>query len=371
MKILHLVTRSEPGGAQSVVRTLASVQAESGDLVTIASGAEGGGEAFLGLDPRIRLVVIPDLRRAIAPLGEVKALIAIAALYRELNPDIVHVHTSKASALGRLAAGWTRTGLLPHRIVYTMHGYDQLRVENRMLLVVDKALRSRCGAIVAVSDRDAAAMRKDGYEVSLVQNGVSEPRIQPPSQISARLDELKARLAALRVNGLPIALMVARDARPKRIDLARDVARIAGRQVQIAWIGGDPRPDDPPGFHALGSCPAASSLYGYADMFLLASDHEGMPLSVLEALAAGLPVIASDVGGVAEILDPGAGSDSICGYALQNEAPRFAEALVALATDPLLRNRLSARARGRWAEMYSSERMAARYNYLYDKLSSV
>ena len=127
MRILHVVTRSEFGGAQGVVRTLAEAQSAQGHSVGIAAGLEGFWEAFAGMDRRVESISLPLLVRAIRPKEDLMALVALGALFRRWKPDIVHLHTSKAGALGRLAAGVDR-----RHIVYTMHGYDQIRVLNQI-----------------------------------------------------------------------------------------------------------------------------------------------------------------------------------------------------------------------------------------------
>lgn len=365
MRILHLVTRSEPGGAQSLVRTLAEAQRAAGNQVAIAHGPEGDGEAFRGMDDGIGRLQITDLVRAVSPIREIKAIAEIAALYRKWKPDIAHLHTSKAGALGRLAAGFGPRGAIdPRRIVYTMHGYDQLRVENRKLLAADKALRARCGAVVAVSRLDAEAMERDGYHVILIPNGVPDPAAGADAR---RRPGVVRRFQDIRAEGLPIAITVAREARPKRIDLARDIARLTAGRLQVVWIGGDPRPDDPPNFHALGAIPDAASYFSSADLFFLASDHEGMPLSVLEALAAGLPVVASAVGGIPEILQSGPGQPA-CGHAVPNNAAPFAAALMDIVSNSNSRKEMSDLSRRRWSERYSDLAMAGRYATLYHDL---
>lgn len=348
MTILHVITRSEPGGGQTVVRTLALRQAIAGNRVIIAAGPEGGGQAFASM-PGVEFVLIRHLRRAVRPLRELRALIEISALYRRASPDIVHLHTSKAGALGRLAPGIARA-----RIVYTMHGYDQLRVRNRSLLAVDHALRRRCGAVVAVSARDRDIMREDGYAPELIPNGVEAPPVHdaPPSS--------PAEDGAPHV---PVVLTVARDAPPKRIDLLKACARALAGSARFIWAGGEPAPDDPPNLRALGIVPDAPSLLRRADILFLPSDSEGMPLSVLEAMAAGLPIVASDVGGVPEILGTEAG------LAVPNEAGYMISALERLIRDPSLRTAMGTRGRAIWRARYSAEAMTREYRDLYERLA--
>ncbi len=351
MRILQLVTRSEPGGAQSVVAGLAQGLVERGHEVAIASGVEGNGEAWSGLDARIERMAVKGLMRAVSPLDELRALRSLSRIYRDWAPDIVHVHTSKAAALGRLA--WMGSS---RRIVYTMHGYDQLRRANRAMLPIDKALRFRTGTTVAVSRSDLAAMKAEGYRAVLVPNGVADAKLRQPLDAS-----IATKLTELRRNGLPVALLIARGGRPKRPDLAREAAQRLRGIAEIAWIGGDARAGDPPNFHAFGAIPDAASYLGLVDIFLLLSDHEGMPMSLLEAFSAGLPSVASAVGGVLECLGPGEKR----GIGVANEVGAVVAAVEALAANAERRTRMGSAARSAWEREYSLSRMVNGYIEIY------
>jgi glycosyltransferase involved in cell wall biosynthesis len=369
MKILHLVTRSEVGGAQSVVANLAAELHAVGHQVAIASGPEGNGEAWKHLDAGIELLVVPGLVRDVSPVNEVRALGSISALYRRYRPDIVHLHTSKAGFLGRMAPGIPR-----HRIVYTMHGYFQLRDINRKFLAVDKILQGQCGSIVAVSHNDERLMRADGYTVACVPNGIPDLLASPVPD-----GDLAGRIERLRARGLPIIMLIARDAVFKRIDLARDVARALDGKALVVWIGGDPRPNhDPAGFIALGSAMHAARYLRLADIYLQPSDHEGLSMSLLEGLCSGLPCVASSVGGNIETLggDPAMVADdgsagpirADAGILVPNKAGIMADEMARLVADASLRRVLGQKARASWARDYSSATMAARYVNIYQAL---
>lgn len=361
MRILQVVTRSESGGAQSLVRGLAETFVERGHQTMVAAGLEGEWKAFSGMNPNVLRHELPDLVRALSPARELRALLSLRALYKSWKPDIVHLHTSKAAALGRLA------GVIPpNHIVYTMHGYDQLRLENRRFLSIDKLLRLRTGAIVAVSRNDQEAMSIDGYASHLIFNGVfdaTKESLEDPIIID--------RLSKLRASGKMVVVTIARDARPKRIDLTRQVAEILRGQAQIAWIGGDPRSGDPENFHALGVTANASAYLKYADLFLLLSDHEGLPISLLEAMSSGIPSVVSDVGGLSETL-VGIGTTelkkgSTFGF-LVKDVEAAAAAIAQLSADPVRLKRMGTIARQIWLERYSIDSVATSYLDLYTSL---
>jgi glycosyltransferase involved in cell wall biosynthesis len=298
-------------------------------------------------------VVLPHLLRRVSPGHEIGAIAEISALYHSFRPDCVHLHTSKAALLGRLAPGLARS-----RIVYTMHGFDQLRVANRPFLAADKFLRRMCGAIVAVSALDEALMRKEGYRPELIPNGSVDAR-----RLAGEDDALRSRLRELRARGLPLVLTVARDARPKRLELVRELAGLFRGRASFAWIGGaGSGPSgiggEAGGLVSLGSVPIAASCLSEADIFMLASDHEGMPVSVVEAMSAALPCIASAVGGIPELLGG-------CGIVARNELGDFARGLGDLIASPALRRDLGEASRARWEELYSVRRMALAYEALY------
>jgi len=360
MRILQVVTRSEPGGAQSIVLSLSESLCEAGHTVAIASGPEGVGEAWRGIDSRVSCIELSHLVRSISPVNDFLAIRELNALYREWKPDIVHLHTSKAGAIGRLASG------IDHRrIVYTMHGYDQLRVANRKLLFVDKALRKRCGAIVAVSVADLAAMRSEGYDAELVYNGTKDAR-------GLSLDNEEALLQITRLHGrYPVlAALVARDAPPKRIDLAREAAARLDGKAGILWFGGYPRAGDPPDFHAIGPVRNAGAYIGLCDIFLLLSDHEGLSVSMLEAFSSGLPTIASAVPGCLEVLELEAEGCGARGLAVANDAEAVSAAILRLSSDRELRQSMGKAARKAWEELYSNGGMTEGYMAIYERLAT-
>jgi glycosyltransferase involved in cell wall biosynthesis len=274
-----------------------------------------------------------------------------------LRPDIVHLHTSKAAAVGRLA--W---GVPSGRIVYTMHGFGQLQVANARLLKVDRALNFRAGAVVAVSDADRRTMTLAGYRPRLIRNGC------PDMKVSRPLDPVTAAdLAHVRSVGRPVFLMAAREAPPKRVDLARQAAVRLGGRATILWAGGEAQGSDPAGFVALGVVDVRA-LLSRVDGFLLVSDHEGLPMSLLEALSAGLPCVASAIPGCMEVLGVDVPGPGAVGMAVPNTADDIAATVAALAEDPQTRSRMGEAARLRWAQLYSEDEMVSGYEALYRDL---
>lgn len=360
MRILQLITRSEIGGAQAMVAGLCSQLIKKGHDVAIASGGEGCGEAWKGLDPRIELFEVGGLGRSVSMLADIEAWASIRRLYRQWKPDIVHLHTSKAAALGRLA-----DGMDVRRMVYTMHGYGQLKLEHKLFLPIDRILARRTGAVVAVSEADQKAMLADGYRPQCIKNGVPDASLASPGN-----EDVLRTLRALRSSGRAIAMLIAREAPPKRIDIARSAAAILGGRVAVVWLGGGKKRNDPSSFYALGQVARASSYLRFADMLVLPTDHEGLPMAVIEGFSAGIPAILSAVDGCLDVLGLSGEGESDRGIAVANSGKAFAEAIDRLAGDPALARSMGSAGRSAWERSYSLERMENDYLALYSSLAS-
>lgn len=377
MRILQIVTRSEPGGAQSVILSLSEGLAARGHEVAIAAGLEGEGQAFAGMRKDILQIPLRAMRRSVSFVNDIPAVFEIARLYRSFRPDCVHVHTSKAAMAGRLAPGVRR-----HRIVYTMHGFDQLRVANPRYLSLDRMLAPLCGKIVAVSRRDRMLMEREGYPARLLaQVAVGSQDVR---DLAAPWDRAAERLTDLRRGGLPVVLMVARNAAPKRVDLLKELAlRLAGQAVFV-WIGSDAPggtgmeshrgPGSGSGTQAMnagqgevvepGSLAGAAAYWRFADIALLLSDHEGLPVSLVEAMSAGLPCVASAVGGIPELFSKGGG------IPVENEIGAIVSALKPLLKDSGTRSAMGAEARKVWEADFRIDRMVDAYESIYRELLS-
>lgn len=310
MKILQVITLCELGGAQSVVINLANSLSVNHDVI-VAAG-DGDGKMWELLDEKVTKEHISTLVRELSPIKEIKTVIAMRRLYKKYRPDIVHLHSSKAGLLGRLA-------FPKNRIVYTVHGFDSIRIAHRNFLPLERFLQKRCAAIVGVSQYDKKNLVSEGItnNVNVVYNGIIKPK---------RLefgDPFKS------LGTKPRVLCIARLSPPKNHDLFVKVAKLLP-DINFIWIGNleEPKFEIPNNVFFKGNIPNAGSYIEYVDVLMLPSNYEGLPMVIIEAMAMSKPVIASDVGGIKEIVRNGEN-----GFTLNNQATLFAEKIKLLLND--------------------------------------
>jgi glycosyltransferase involved in cell wall biosynthesis len=308
----------------------------------------------------IRLHPIAPHRRPAPADGA--SLLRLARLVRQV--DIVHAHSSKAGFLGRLAARLRgRAG----RCVFTPHGWSFWAVsgaERRLYLSLERAAARWCSRIVAVSayERDDGLRHGVGVpaQYRVIHNGVELRRFAaPPRPVPGRV------------------LMVGRFAPPKRPDLAiRAFARVAGAgEGRELWLAGDgpqrgalQRLAGELGLDGrvrfLGTRDDIPELLQEASCLVLPSDYEACPVTALEGSAAGVPVVASRVAGVPEVV-----SDGATGLLAEpGSVESLASCLAVLLDDAEAARRLGEEGRRAAERQFSRERMVEQVVGLYREL---
>lgn len=344
MKILHIITKSEFGGAQSVLVNLANRLSERHEV--IVAGGEGSGQMWPMFRPCIRQERCKHLKRSVSVWHDTLALLEFRRLYAKYHPDIIHLHSSKAGMLGRLA-------FPSHKIVYTVHGFDSIRLAYRRFLMLEQLMQKSCHAIIGVSRYDEYMMRKEriNNHVSYIYNGIERPVVEPGLSFNIPSKYKKT------------VLCVARMKPPKNSDLFMAVAKLLP-EYAFVWIGNETEiTDAPENTFFLGSRANAGMYNSIADLFMLPSNYEGLPIVIIEAMSLGKPVVASDVGGIREIVTNGKN-----GFVVKNSAGNFADKIRYILENESISRRFSANALKRYAKDLTVEKMVDSYVKVYAEI---
>lgn len=383
LSVVHAIARLNVGGAARSLLELAAEQRDRGHEVVVVAGTLAAGEEsmeYLASELGVHVVRVPALQREVSVRHDVVAVRALRRLLARRAPDVLHTHTAKAGATGRIAS-LLPGGIRPRATVHTFHGhvlrgyFDPHR--ERVFIHVERALARRTGALVAVSEEvrdDLVALDvAPASKIAVFPYGFDLSRLGPlPSE---RRSALRAELGAgddTFVVGWAGRLTAIK--RPD--DLVLTLARLVedGIDAVLVAVGDGP---ERPGVEALaarlgvaGRCRFlgyrrdVSRWYGAFDAFLLTSANEGTPVVAIEALASECPVVATAAGGTATVVRDGA-----TGYLVPvGDTPALAGRLALLARDPEHARQLARRGSGDVRERFAMGRMADELDDLYARL---
>ena len=311
------------------------------------------------------------MTRSINLLHHWRAYSALVALFRHERFDMVHVHTPVAALIGRLAAA--RAGV--PKVVYTAHGFyfhDRMPTPQRALFIALEWIGGRFTHVLFTqAEEDAATARRYGLcrggVIEAIGNGV-DPRPFAAGDAAERArvrDELGTAWETVVV--VAVGRLVAEKGYPELIEAMRSVDA-------VLWIVGERLLSDHAGaieddlseaerepslkakIRLLGQRRDIAAVLGAADIFALPSHREGMPRSIIEAMFAGLPVVATNIrGSREEVVDGETGTLVPVG-----DREALAAALQRLAADALLRRRLGAAGRARASRLYDEAQVIRR-----------
>lgn len=357
--VLHCVAPARVGGLERIVHTLASEQGRRGIRAGVAAVLEPneGPHPFVA---RLRSASVPVEVVAVPHRAYGEEVRSIRRLLRRLEPDLVHTHGYRADVIGGNIARWVG---LP--VVSTVHGFTGGGWKNRFYEWLQRRSLARMDAVVAVS-------RPLGQE--LRRAGIDEERLHVVPNAWSRQVPLLERSRARQELGLPpeefVVGWVGRLSPEKGPDvLVRCAAEVEG-DVVFSILGDGPERElledlahrlgvrHRVRFH--GRVPDAAALYRAFDAFALSSRTEGTPVSLFEAIDASVPVVATRVGGVPDVVGPEEAQ------VVRPEDPlALAEALGRIRRDPTDAEARARRARRRLETEFSPGPWVDRYENIY------
>jgi glycosyltransferase involved in cell wall biosynthesis len=324
VKIVYIITQATWGGAQAHLYSLIKAQVMRGNAVALVYGVEGRLSASVAKEFQdVQVVRVASLVHPIAPLSDLKAIYTLRKLVKNWQPDIIHLHSSKAGMIGRLA-----TIRLPMKVIFTVHGWGFTpgvgKKRQLLMKTIEKALSRLTTAYICVSQFD--------YDLG-VQSGVitsAHPARVIHNGVTALTGAKKATSSEVFVLS-----MAARFDTPKRQDILIQALTYLPENLPIVchFLGDGPsieacktlrhqlNLDGKVNFY--GVVDNVQKYYSQSDVGVLISDYEALPISLVEALAQGLPIIASNVGGIQELIDHN-------GFLVTNDARQIAEKILTL-----------------------------------------
>jgi glycosyltransferase involved in cell wall biosynthesis len=385
-KIVHVITRLDWGGsAQNTLLTAVGHDRSRFEPTVIAGSAEsdavqGGNSATAGNVARleragVRWEVLPMLTRSINPLKDLIALGQLVRWFRRERPDIVHTHTSKAGTLGRLAA---RLAGVPV-VVHTPHGhvfYGHFgRSASWCFLQIERLLAKRTTWMIALTEAE-----RDEH----LARGVG--RADRFAVVPSGIDLAQFREAGARVRRKPAGFDCPPDAivigsigwltpvKGHRVLLeAAASLRRQWTRLHVVIVGGGPLRDDlermarrrgiAETVRFLGARTDVSDCLAGMDIYVQPSLNEGMGRALIEAMAAGRPVVASRVGGIPAVVE-----DRKTGLLVPpNDPEALARALDELLRKPDWAKELGAAARAAIGERFSETAMVRAIESVYEQ----
>lgn len=374
--VVRIIARLNVGGPALHVLGL-STGLDGRYRTLLVTGRVAPGEEEVAVSG-VRRVVIPELGRAIRPWSDVVAFVKLVRLLRRVRPKIVHTHTAKAGALGRLAAVFAGVPVRVHTFHdHVFRGYFSPG-RSRIFIEIERLLARLTTCIIAVSPGQAEELSRRyricaRERIRVVPLGLELERFRPERNREAG-EAFRREIGAGRS---AVVTIVGRLEPIKNHDMFLAVAAALvreGRDVVFAVVGGGSeearlrRVAEGLGIGGrvrfLGWRTDVERVYAGSDVVVLTSRNEGTPVSVIEALSSGRAVVATDAGGVREVLQDGR-LGVIVGV---DDVAAMAAAVGDLLDHPEARERLGSAGAAVAPVRYSARRLLDEVGELYDEL---
>jgi glycosyltransferase involved in cell wall biosynthesis len=345
---MYMITRAEHGGAQSHVLELLRGLRNDFDI-SLAVGEEGFLTDTCRSDS-IPVHMIPHLAREIRPWSDARALWEIVSLLRRERPDLIHAHTWKAGFLGRLAARFCG---VPS--IYTVHmwhfGPETPRIWRLFAPGLERAASGWSDRTITVSrwgtDMGRVFRVAEPSRMTVIHSGIADSpeRARGTSSANARI-AMVARFSAFKDHDVLVRAFARVDPSARLMLIGDGPTRRATERL-VSEFGIADRVE------FTGDRNDVAQLLSSVDIFVLASKFDHFPISILEAMRAGLPVIATNVGGIPELVAPGETGLLVAPRSVEE----MTEALAELIDDNPLRVRMGRAGRARYEKLFSFRRM--------------
>jgi glycosyltransferase involved in cell wall biosynthesis len=376
LTVLRAITRLNIGGpaihAILLTRGLQNERFRS----LLVSGQESPDEGnMLDLAERcgVQPIMLEALGREVSLLNDLAAVKDLYRLMQRERPQIVHTHMAKAGTAARLAARLAGVPIVIHTYHgHVFHSYFS-PLKTAVFLHIERALARLTDCLIAVGERQRQELI--GYRLAPARKIVSIPlglQVEPMLDAESERGRLRAELGLNGVHKLVgiVARLVPIKAHEVFLEAAAEVHRREPNTRFVIVGDGERRAELETRARELGLAEQAlflgwrrdmRAIYADLDVVVLSSLNEGSPVAIIEAMAAGRPVVSTNVGGVGEVI-----ADGLSGLLVASKnAPALADAITKVLSDPSAAEQMGREARQAVYPKYSSDRLVADLQRLY------
>ena len=362
-KVLHIIARLNVGGTSRYLDNLIPGLQEGGWEVLVATGYVQGGEIEDDVAARLPIHRIPTLGRKISPVNDFRARRAIKNLIRDYKPDIIQSHTFKAGLL-------TRTFKCGIPKIHTFHGHlfddpEFQGLKKYPVILTERLLASHANQLITVGDQ----VGRD-----LIAYGIGKPNQFHSIAPGVRQLQFIEKSLSLAEFGLqnetrPIVVWMARVTAVKGPERVIEIAK-AMPDVRFLMVGGGDlfeiiQESAPENLTLLG-WQIPEKVWPLADVALSTSYNEGIPISIIEAQMAGVPVVAVSAGAISEIV-----IDGKTGFVTSSEVTQLAFWIRKILDSKELKDRLSFESIRSFIENFHIDKFVIEYLRIYINLRKV
>ena len=359
MRILHLIARMNVGGTATYLANLISGLEELGVENLLVMGNVPKGEAEDLVVSKLRYRRVDSLSRQLNFFKDIKARSEIEAIIKEFKPDLIHTHTFKAGFLLRI-----RKRQIP--LIHSFHGHHLYDpefglIKRSTLNFIERLLAPRAEKLITIGKKVGDELLATGIgraeQYLSIAPGISPIALESDSEIRKRFGLSQDQV---------LVLWLGRFTQVKRPDRVLEIARLVPKAHFLMAGGGellDQLKQGAPDNLTFMGYQDKNQMWSIADIALCTSDSEGMPLALIEAQMAGVPVVSTDVGSVAEIVE-----DGVTGRLAQKNSADLAAKVIEVMGEIEKSDELSKASQKRATREFSTEVMAKAHHNLYQRV---
>ena len=370
IKVMQVIARMNVGGPAVIVADLMrGLDSNRFDQILVTGYCDDNEADYLDtVATDVKATRIGGLGRSISPMADAKAFLSLVALIKRERPDVIHTHTAKAGVLGRVAAilAGSRAVRIHTFHGHLLHGYFAVW-KVKLVIAIEKTLAAKTDFLIAVGNQVKNDLLKVGVgtpeKFRTFFPGLPEPVTGTSAECRKELGLDPAKT---------YVTFVGRLTQIKRPDRLLDVAAASvARGLDVHFlVAGEGELFEPSQARALAeNLPVTflgwrkdiAQIFAASDIAILTSDNEGIPLTLIQAAQAGLPIIAPNVGSISDIV-----IDGETGFLTSTQPGAMASALSALVTDIDLRDDLGMAGRAHAEKYFSLAKSLGDHALLYE-----